>query len=385
MKGTLAVTDALVSLLGNQVSVITFGTQAAYTQIQEENAAYNRVVQEELAMFTERSEDVTRAYGGAGIIDAEEMNEFDSVDASKVTGAYPVSFPLTRHGSKVGYTSDFLATNSVDQLAAQYLAARTGDQIKIQSKIRRALYVPVSRPVYLPGTRTVNPNAYIDRLVPPNVPLGIYPLLNADGAPVPVGPNGETFDGATHTHYMASDWTAPGSTPSTRDGDLQATCNNLLEHAVDGDLMIVINRAQEGAMRALPNFVRNFDSTVRVADTITYATGALDVRQTFNRCIGTFNGFEVWVKPWALPGKIVPMAMGGGVGGGKVLVWRVRKGGLWADFNFRAEGLAEGHQKNFPIGADPMTRDGDCSVWERHMAVVLDVSGPVYTVNAAAL
>ncbi len=374
-KGTLAVTDALSSLLGSQLSVIQYGTAAAYQQIQEENEAYNRVVAEELSLFADMSEDSTRAYGGAQVIDNEEMGEMDGLDASKIAGAYPISFPLTRHGAKVGYTRDWLATNSADQLAANYLAARTGDQLKIQSKIRRAIYYPISRPVYTSGGNpggTVNSAAYVDRLVPPNVPLPLYPLLNADGKPVPIGPNGETFDPSTHTHYMASDWTDGGSTPTTRDGDVQAALNNLLEHRVDGDLRLFINRADESKYRALPNFVRAYDASVNVGANLTYATGSLDVRNYNNRRIGTFNGVDVWIKPWTFPNYAVPMAMGT-ESGQRALVWRTRKGGLWSDYNFRFK------QDDFPITADGMTRDGDCSVWNRHMAVVLYTGGGTYT------
>jgi len=385
MKGTLALTDSLASLMASQVSINVYGKADAYAQIQDENTAYNEVVAAEMTMLAERSSDVIRAYGGAGVIDNEDMGEFDSVDSSKVAGVYAVGFPLTRHGAKIGYTDDWLATNSADQLAAQYLAARTGDQQKVQSKIRRALYYPFSRPAFLTnGTR--NANAYSDRLVQPPVAVPLYPLLNADGNPVPIGPNGETFDPTTHTHYVASDWTASGSTVTTRDGDLQATVNNLTEHKIDGELMLIINRAQEASIRALPNFVRNFDATVQVASTITYATGALDVRNYNNRMIGTYNGFEVWVKPWALAGKIIALATGGGAAisgeATKVIVWRTRPGGLWADYNFRAADPMTGdsRQRNFPITAEPMTRDGDCSVWGRHLAVILDVTSSTYTV-----
>lgn len=374
-KGTLAVTDALSSLLASQLSVVQYGTAAAYEQIQEENAAYNRVVQDELATFAEMSEDSTRAYGGANVIDAEDMTEFDNVDASKIAAAYPVSFPLTRHGNKVGYTRDWLATNSTEQLAAQYLASRTGDQQRIQSKIRRALYYPVSRPVFLTdGTR--NPAAYVDKLVPPNVPLPLYPLLNADGSPVPIGPNGETFNAATHTHYMAVDWTAGGSTATTRDGDLLAACANLTEHRVDGELRIIINAAEESKIRALPNFIQDYNPTVTVGANLTYAGNNLDVRNYNNRRIGTFMGFEVWVKPWAFPSYILAMATGGDMGE-RILVWRTRKGGLWSDFNFRA------HQDNFPVTADPMTRDGDCSVWGRHLGVALFTGAATYAAPAS--
>lgn len=372
-KGILTVTDSLDTLIGNQLTVLEYGADQAYAQIQAENAAYNAQVNEQLNDFAMVTQDVQDVYGGSGIINAEAMSEFDDPDASKVLGAYPVGFPLTRHGSKVGYTQDWLATNSVDQLAAQYAAQRTGDQIAIQSKIRRALYYPISRPVFVSGS--LNPSRYIDRFIPPNQPVPLYPLLNADGSPVPIGPNGETFDGATHTHYMASDWTAGGSTNITRDSDLQAACANLTEHKLAGELILSINRNEESKVRNMPNFVPVYDNTVILGNGITRAEGALDVLNYNNRRIGTFQGFNVWVKPWTFPGYIMPMAKGDATMA--PLKWRVRKGGLWKDFNFRST------KTDFPLVAATMTRDGDCSVWNRHMAVVLYVGGALYTAPGA--
>lgn len=373
-KGTLTVSDALVGILANQVSVLDFGVDLAFQQIAEENAAYNRVVQDEISTFVEISSDIERPYAGAAVIDSEDMTELDDPDASKVTGAYPIGFPLTRHGAKIAWTEDFMATNSVDTLASQYLAAQTGDQIKMQRKIRKALYYPVSRPVYSTGN-TINPNGYVDRLVAPQVPRPLYPLLNADGMPVPIGPNGETFDPSTHTHYMASDWTAGGSTATTRDGDTQALCNNVTEHRVDGQLMLVVHRNDETKVRALPNFVRDYDATVNVGANLTYAGNNLDIRNTGNRKIGTFLGFEVWIKPWAIQNYLLAYAVG--TNGNSCLVWRTRPGGLWSDFGTRARKFI------WPITSDTLTRDGDCSVWQRHMAAILYIGGASYTAPAS--
>lgn len=372
-KGILQITDALSSLIAGQLSVINYGEQAAYEQIQEENAAYNRVVKEEQDLFMKIGENTAEAYGAAGTIEAENMTELDKPDDSKIVVEYPIGFPLTRHGNGIGYTRDWLASNSTKQLAAQYDAARSGDMLKIQSKIRRALYYPISRPVFNPdGTK--NTSAYVDRLQAPNVPLPLYPLLNADGNAVPIGPNGETFDPTTHQHYMASDWTSI-TDPSARDGIMQTACQNLIEHKITGGVMLAINSSDVSKVKALPEFQQRFDETVHVGIGVTYAEGDLDILNFNNRCIGTYLGFEVWVKPWTFPGYIVPMATGDDEAG-RLMVWRTRKDGLWADFNFREQGVS------FPLIDNVMTRDGDCSVWMRHLAVVLYIGGPDYVTPA---
>ncbi len=367
--GTLQVSDSLNALLASQVSVLQFGLVEAYDLIAEDLAAWNAIVQEELSLLAEMGEDVMRVYGGAQAMTMLEGDEFSDPDAEKVAGGIAVAFPLRRGEIKVAFTRDWLATNDTQQLAAQYDAAKLGDLQRIQRKLQEAIFFPISRPTVLPNG-TPNPNPYRDRLVPPNVPLPLFPLLNADGAPVPVGPNGETFDPLTHTHYAASDWTSNASTPATRDGDLQAVCNNLVEHNVTGRLCLFINFAQEAQIRALPSFVPMFDANVQVANNITFTQGALNPRNFNNRMIGTYRGFEVWIKPWVFPNYVVPFSSGDTKG--RPIYWRTRKGGLCKDFGLFYE------DDDIKLKADTMIRDGGCSVWMRHMAVVLYTGGPTY-------
>ncbi len=374
--GTLQVSDSLDSLLASQLSVIEYGENQAYAQIQEDLDAWNGIVNEELSQIAEISEDTTRVYGAAQSMVMQDGDEFSDPDAQKVAEGIAVSFPLRRGEVKVGFTRDWLATNSAQQLAAQYDAAKLADLQYIQRKLQSALFYPVSRPVYLPDG-TTNAAAYRERLVAPQVALPLYPLLNADGKPVPIGPNGETFDPTTHTHYMASDWTAGGSTATTRDGDLQAACNNLIEHKVTGQLRIQLNYAQEAQVRALPSFVPMYDADIRVGANLTYdASGTLNPRNFNNRRIGTYRGFEVWIKPWIFPGYIMPIALGDAQG--RPVVWRTRKNGLWANFALNYQ------DDDYKMRADIMMRDGGASVWMRHMAVILDTGHSTYTAPVGA-
>lgn len=369
--GTLQMSDTLNPLLLSQASVLDFGEGQAYEAIAADLIAWNALIQEELAFLAEMTDDVTRVYGGTQAGQMLEGDEFSDPDSQKVSQGYAISFPLRRGEYKVAFTRDYLATNSAAQLAAQYDAAKLGDLQRMQRKFQEAIFYPVSRPITLPNG-SPNPNAYTERLVKPLISLPLFPFLNADGAPVPSGPNGETFDPATHTHYMASNWGAGGSTAITRDGDLQAACNNLIEHKITGRLVIFINYAQAATVRAMPSFVPLVEMDTRPGSDLTVSTlPALDPRNFNNRRIGTFLGFEVWIKPWIFPGFLVPMALGDS--SGRPLVWRHRKNRLWADFTLFYK------DDDAKLRADLMIRDGGCSVWQRHMGVVLYTLQATYT------
>lgn len=367
--GTIQVSDALAPLVGNFQTVADFGVDNAYQQISEDLDAYNRVVNDEIGDLVEVTTDVTRVYGAADSGEMQEGDEISNPDAQKPQEGYPIQFPLRRGEYKVAWTHDFMMLNSVEELRAAYEAAKIADQKYLQRQFRRALFTPFSRPAKLPNG-TDNANAFKEYLVKPQIRLSLYPLLNADGSPVPIGPNGEEFDPDTHTHYMASDWGAGGSTPATRDGDMQAALQNLVEHKIEGTLAIYINYANEAQMRGLPGFVGVLEANVVPGANMTYASGErLDPFNFNNRRIGTYRGFEVWVKPWVFPNYIVPICLSGGR---KVLAWRVRQNRMWADFGIRY------HDPNWKLIADIMARDGGCSVDQRHMAVVLYVGGAAY-------
>ncbi len=368
--GTHEVSDALAPLVGNFQTVVDFGIENAYEQINAENTAYNASVTAEMDERCEIGEEETRVFGGADEFAVQEGDEFSNPDAQKVEGGYPIQFPMRRHEQKVAWTYDFSRTNSVDKLAASYVAARTADVRWMQRQMRLALYYPFSRPARLPDG-TDNPNAFKEFLNSPKIKKSLYPLLNADGMPVPVGPNGETFDPATHTHYMASDWTAAGSTAATRDGDMQAAVLNLVEHGLDqgSRLCIEINMLDAGQFVALPNFVAAAPIGVQLGDNTAFAIGSqLDPRNYNNRFLGTYLGFEVWTKPWVFPNYKTITSLGTR----KTLYWRKQKGGLNGDFELVFT------NPSYKLLSDIMRRDGGCSVQNRETGVVLYTGGPVF-------
>ena len=130
------------------------------------------------------------------------------------------------------------------------------------------------------------------------IQLPVKALANADGAGLPVGPNGEVFDGTTHNHYLTC--ATPG-TLTVADG--QALTRTVLEHFATGNARLYIAQGDENAWRALTGFVAYFDARITQPITAAQAAGVpLNVVSIYNRAIGIFNGAEVWVKPWMIQG-----------------------------------------------------------------------------------
>jgi hypothetical protein len=131
------------------------------------------------------------------------------------------------------WTRSFLQVATVADLALAVRAVGEADLRNVRLQIATALFTPTNR------------LSYVDRLVD-GVTLPIRALYNADSAPIPDDEFGNTFNGATHTHYLG--------TASLVAADVEAAVQTIIEHPGNGPIRIYINRAQEAAVSAMANF-----------------------------------------------------------------------------------------------------------------------------------
>jgi len=153
----------------------------------------------------------------------------------------------------------------------------------------KAIQREIKKSVFLSANYT-----HRDHLID-NVDLAIKRFVNADSAAIPDGPNGELFDGATHTHYDAN--------ATLTAAVVTALIADVVEHGHGGQVRLAISRTDETAFRALTGFVAYVDPRliVRVTDT---PGATLDITRLDNRAIGIFGAAEVHVKPWAIANYI---------------------------------------------------------------------------------
>lgn len=299
--GTLSTLDTLAS---SQQTIAQYGEDRAFEAIETARQAHNAIFQTLMDDFIERSTDRQRRYGGTATMKMEKVDEFGRVDAQKIAAGVTLGFPLDLFQETVQWTRKYMQNATTAELAAQFTAAEDAHITRLINEVQRALFRPTNY-------------TFTDVLVD-SVDLAVKALLNADGAAIPPGQNGATFNAGTHTHYLAR---AGGSLAAS---DISAAIETVTEHHSTGTPMIYINRAQEAAIRAMTsNFTPYVDARIITGANVTRADGSLDMNNINNRAIGIFDAAEVVVKSW-MPASYLFVFMKGAP---KPLVMRERNPG----------------------------------------------------------
>lgn len=254
-----------------------FGFDDLARVLQRDLDAHNAVVNEAVEEMAEITTEKEGVYGTSADGEMQEVDEYGKAPTQKEEVGSRVAWPLRLFQYNLGWNAKYLQVATPADLAQSQLNAETAHWRAILRDIKRAIY----------GSANYT---YRDHLINKAL-LDIKRFVNADGAGVPNGPNGETFDGATHTHYDANNgWLASA---------LTAAINDVIEHGHGGAVKTAINKADETAVRALAGFVAYPDPRViyRATDT---PGQTLDISRLDNRAIGIFGGAEIWVKSWAL-------------------------------------------------------------------------------------
>lgn len=339
--GTIQVLDSLAS---SQQTIAQYGEDRAFADIDAARVALNRITDEIIANLVERTTDRQRRYGSADSMAMEELDEYGRPSAQKIAAGATVGFPLRKYGVALQWTRTAFEVMTGAEMAAQVTSAMNADTAAIQREVRRALFTPTNY-------------TWVDRYVD-NVSLAVKALVNADSAPIPLGPNGETFVAATHTHFNFTAGVALAA------ADLVALIEDVVEHFSSGQAVVYINRAQETAVRGLTGFTAYLDARLIGANNATQATGTLDDRNLYDRAIGVFSSggvsAEIVVKPWPPAGYLVAWIRGAP----PPLVMRERVAGR-GDLRLVFE------EERYPLRARGWEREFGVGVFTRTAAAVL--------------
>lgn len=345
--GTYTIGDLLI--IGN-TSIAAFGEDTVAEVLNRDLALFNARVSEMLSQLaipiTEKVDRIAR-YGTSIEAEMTELDEFGQPTARKAKPGVNVGFPLRKFGVALGWTRDYMLNSTPADVAIR--------TTKIQKAYLRSLHKEVRKTIFRPTNYTFE-DRFVDELQ-----LPVKAFLNADGAAIPDGPNGEEFAGATHTHFLA---VAGGVT----NAKLLELVDTVTEHGHTSGVMIYINKANEAAVRGLADFEAYPDPriTFRATDT---ATKTLDLRNMGNRAIGIFHEAEVWVKPWIPSGYY----------------W------CWAEDAVRPLKFRQHHvasvrglriafeMDDYPLRAEIMESYFGFGVWERTNGAVLDANNASYT------
>ncbi len=343
--GTLSVLDDLWTETG---TIAAENEAAVAARFQEALDIHNQATEAMISDFAFTTNKFLLPYGGTDDFQIQEVDEFGEADAAKVAASGNLGLPLRQYSGVLQWTKTYLETHTVTQLAKQLDAAATADIRNLQRALRRPLFNPTDNDTYKDVNMT-------------GLTLPLKALLNGDGAAIPIGPNGEVFDGATHTHYLAN---------ATLTADaLGDTLDTVIEHGLTGTPRIYIARADEETVRGLAGFSAYVDTRVVQPSTATYATGALDLFTPDNRAIGLFRGAEVWVKPWAF--QNYQLVFDRTTGEDQPLAIRTRTGTLTGLGAWSLVAEYDSH----PLRARSLFREVGIGVVNRHAGAVLYSGG----------
>lgn len=350
--GTLMSWDTLAASLA---TVQNLGEDRVFEAIDQRLAVHNALVREKVDELVEFTDVQLARWGDVDTLTMEELSELGTPNAQKMTTTgLTVGFPLRLYGVTLQWTRTFFKNASGKEIANQVKAAEDADLRAIDYEIKRALFRPTNY-------------TFTDRLSKNRADLPIKVLLNADGAAIPPGVEGITFDPNTHTHYLA--------TASLIASNLQALIETVIEHHADGRAVVDINRGNETAVRALTGFVAYPPEFLQYGSGVTVARGLAPTNQVYNRAIGMFeaNGVsaEIRVKPWIPLNYLFAHLIGGTE---KLVRLRVREGEPETQGNLELVFEDEVH----PLRARVLEREFGAGVWTRSAGAILYAGGGSY-------
>lgn len=273
-------TYSLADLRANRfTSIAAFGLDNINVILQRDLAANNQIVIELQSELAVQTTDKQRVYGASIDGDMVEIDEFARSATKKPSVGSGVGFPLKNFQYPVGWDKRWIDRASVGELAEKAIAAETAYLKAHRRDLKKALFLSTNY-----TWRDINGVPVAD--------LSVKRLVNADSMAIPNGPDGSTFNAATHTHYLATaTMTAAG---------LTAAINTVVEHGHGERVIAAFNFADEATVRALTGFVAAPDYRVIPANNAAYTRDVTNPGNMYNRFIGIFGAAEVWIKPWAI-------------------------------------------------------------------------------------
>lgn len=275
--------DIQTLLAARFTSAKDFGMDTIRQVLDAELAAHNMLVMNSLSEFVEFTTDAQCVYGSAVGGTMVEVDEYGLGPTQRKVPGSTVGFPLRLFQHNLGWTNRFLERATPADLAIGTQNAMIAHKKRIMTEFKKAVYYSSNETFY-------------DHLVD-NIAITVRRWLNADSEPIPAGPNGETYDGSTETHFTDE--------TSLTAAELTAAILNVVEKGHGGDVRMAISKTDEATVRALTGFTAYVDDRLFRGETGNDPYKPVDHTKATNKAIGIFDAAEVWIKPWAQANYIV--------------------------------------------------------------------------------
>lgn len=314
--------------------------------IAEDNANFTAAFEEALSDLATTTTDNVRAVGSSLGGNALEVDEYGQGPTQKDVPGYLIGIPLKRIQFAIGWTAQWLKYATGADVATRNGIAQGAHLRRARYELQRAIFVPTN-------------STFVDHLGPQKASLPVKALINADSTAMANGPNGEVFDGATHTHYDAN--------ATLTAAVVTALINDVLEHRNGAVVRVYINVADVTSFSALTGFIPLQPGYLTLNSAANQPTDRLDFTRADNRQIGWFGAAEVWTKPWAVANYAVAADVAAPA---KPLIRRVEPN----DRGIHVAGEIESH----PLRAEFSEWFYGFSVWNRTAMAVLRFNNGTY-------
>ncbi len=275
LTGTYDVSSLLAAI---NTTAVDYGIDNIAATLAADNAAFSEQVTDALSELATTSSDRQRLVGTSIGGDMMEVDEYGQGPTQKDVPSYFVGFPLRKFQFPIGWTVQWEKNAAAADYAIKNAAAQAADLRRSRYELQTVIYKPTN-------------TTFKDHLVD-NATLAVKAAFNADSAGIANGPDGQAFDGTTHTHYDA--------VAALTAASITAQINDVAEHRNGSTVRIYINQADATAFSALTGFVALQVPYVTLNTAANQATQRLDISRLDNRQIGWFGAAEVWTKPWAV-------------------------------------------------------------------------------------
>jgi len=342
--GTLDISSLLAV---QHQSVAEFGLDTIQKILANDLVAHNTLVNQMVADFCDMTTERQRKWGTSINGEMVEVDEYGRAPGQRFAAGATGGFPLRLFQFPIGWTEKWMQTHTPADMATAVQGAEKAHLKRIQTELKRAMYLSSNY-------------TFQDHLVD-KVDLAVKRFVNADSMQIPEGPNGEAFDETTHTHYDANNGLAAAN--------VKATIEDVIEHGHGAAVKVAINKTNETAVKALSGFEAYQDP--RMILRVTDAPGkTLDISRLDNRAIGSFEGAEVWGKPWALASY--------------ALAWDASSPDKPLAYRQRTQTSLQGLRvaavnSSYPLTAEFMEAEFGLAVWTRTNGAVLYFGGAQYT------
>lgn len=333
-------------LANNQTTAADFGLDNIAAILQNDIDAHNRIVNELFREVADTSSDRQRLAGGSVGGEMTDVDDYGRPPTQKAAPGATVGFPLHKRGYAIGWTRDWFQIHTPADMA---LATRAAQKAHLKALVR-----DMKKALFESANYTSR-----DRYVTPQVDLAVKRLVNADGMAISEGPNGESYNASTHTHYTAE--------ASLTAANLLAAVNTVIEHGHGNQVKMAISTTNQAAVEALTGFTPYVDARLLPSEGDARFQG--NSRVLNNKPIGFFGAAEVWVKPWAIANYAFIWDAGDA---SKPLVLRTRPN-RGPDLAIAAELDA------YPLHAQYMESYYGFGVWTRTNGAVHYFGGGTYT------